>query len=534
MSRVHIIWFKRDLRIHDHAALNAACAAAMRDKAQLLPLYIVEPDYWALPEHSERQFDFVTDSLKDLDGVLKARGSGLHVACGDAVEVLSALHRTHGIASLHAHRETGLDWTDARNRAVESWCLRAGIPFRQQVQHGVVQGLKDRDSWAKRWHNLMAQPRLTAPETIPASGIPSPSWPRVSAIGLSADPCPQRQIGGRRAAITLLKSFNERRGEPYRRAMSSPLTAVEACSRLSPHLAYGTLSMRETWQAASAARDIHAADGRKEFAASLDSFISRLHWHCHFIQQFESEAGLEHNSRDPAFEGLRENPAADDANLLAWFDGNTGFPFVDACMRALRETGWLNFPMRAMVMSFASHHLWMHWKRPAEWLARRFTDFEPGIHYPQAQRQSGTGGTTAAQIYNPVKQSQEQDPDGLFIRQWVPELANLPTEFIHAPWTAPAHVLIESGVTLGSTYPQPIIDHVQAARQARSKINAAQRSEAAITKTAAKPTPQPRPRKPVTSFQKHRDRAAKRPAKRQAAQLSLDLEAPHPASNNLH
>ncbi|MCF6329151.1 MAG: FAD-binding domain-containing protein, partial [Henriciella sp.] len=385
-----------------------------------------------------------------------------------------------------------------------------------------------------RWHNLMAQPRLTTPETIPASDIPLPAWPLASDTGLKADPCPQRQIGGRRAAITLLKSFNERRGEPYRRAMSSPLTAVEACSRLSPHLAYGTLSMRETWQAASAARDIHAADGRKTFAASLDSFIARLHWHCHFIQQFESEAGLEHNSRDPAFNDLRDNPAPDDARLLDWYDGQTGFPFVDACMRALRETGWLNFKMRAMAMSFASHHLWMHWKRPAEWLARRFTDFEPGIHYPQAQRQSGASGMTSARICNPVKQSQEQDPDGIFIRQWVPELANLPTEFIHAPWTAPAHVLIESGVTLGSTYPQPVIDHVQAARQARSKINAAQRPEASASEVAAKTPSQPRQRKPVTSFQKHRHRVGKQPVKRQARQLSLDLEAPHPASNNLY
>ena len=152
-------------------------------------------------------------------------------------------------------------------------------------------------------------------------------------------------------------------------------------------------------------------------------------------------------------------------HLKAWSNGETGFPFLDACMRQLAATGWLNFRMRAMVMSVASYHLWLHWRAPGIKLARLFTDYEPGIHWSQVQMQAGTTGINLNRIYNPVKQGYDQDLNGDFIRQWIPELAMIPNQYIHEPWLAP-----NANDVLGKLYPERIIDHISSAQEARKKI----------------------------------------------------------------
>jgi deoxyribodipyrimidine photo-lyase len=193
------------------------------------------------------------------------------------------------------------------------------------------------------------------------------------------------------------------------------------------------------------------------------------------MQKFEDETAMEHRDLHPAYRGARPDPEPE--TVARWIEGRTGFPFLDACMRALNATGWLNFRMRAMVAAFSSYHLWVDWKTPAEALARRFVDFEPGIHYPQFQMQSGTTGVNTPRIYNPVKQGLDQDPDGVFVRRWIPELAKLPAAFIHEPWKAPNPVLAEAGVVLGEDYPERIVDHEQAAREARARIGALRKGE---------------------------------------------------------
>jgi deoxyribodipyrimidine photo-lyase len=239
--------------------------------------------------------------------------------------------------------------------------------------------------------------------------------------------------------------------------------------------------MREAVQATRLrARQVAAlpAGERGTWGRALAAFEGRLHWHCHFIQKLEGAPRIEHQNMQRACDGLRD-PVPDRERLAAWCAGRTGFPFVDACMRALTASGWINFRMRAMLMAFASYHLWLHWREPGLHLARLFTDYEPGIHWSQAQMQSGTTGINSLRIYNPVKQSQDQDPEGRFIRRWVPELGRVADAFIHAPWTMTPAEQEACGVRIGRDYPPPLVDHLAAAREARQRLGAVRRQGAA-------------------------------------------------------
>jgi deoxyribodipyrimidine photo-lyase len=228
--------------------------------------------------------------------------------------------------------------------------------------------------------------------------------------------------------------------------------------------------VREALQAAE--RRLDGLDGlpaeeARAWRGALRSFIGRLRWRCHFMQKLESEPAIEHRSLHPAYEGLR---GADEERLAAWAEGRTGWPFVDACARMLRETGWLNFRMRAMLLAVASFQLWLDWRPTGLVLARRFTDYEPGIHWPQCQMQSGASGVNIVRIYNPIRQGQEHDAEGAFVKRWCPELAGVPARWIHEPWRMPALEQEAARCRIGRDYPAPIVDHAAAARVARERI----------------------------------------------------------------
>ncbi len=481
-----LVWFKRDLRLSDHAALSMAAA-----RGEVLPLYIWEDEQLSHPEFSASHLSMTADALAELNTGLTRLGAPLHVRRGEAASVIAALHAEYAFTAVYAHQETGNAVSFARDRRVRAWARAAGVQVHEPPQNGVVRRLASRDAWADEWEARMGAESLPVPTGLcgPPALPFTPMTAQDAGLPLLDQTLPWSPgTFGEQLAHRTLNSFLTVRGANYMREMSSPLSAEASCSRLSVHLMMGTVSLRTVVQATRRrlAAVIGNPDADPRWTRSLRSFESRLHWHCHFMQRLESEPAMEFRALNSVMDTLRPHELDHAAQLRfdAWATGRTGFPMIDACMRMLTRTGWLNFRMRAMLVSFASQHLWLPWRVTGLHLGRLWLDNEPGIHWAQMQMQSSVVGINAVRIYSPSKQGRDQDPDGEFVRRWVPELAALPLPFLHAPWTLPPLQAQALGFVPGEHYPAPIVDEAQAAREAMSRISALKQTPAARAEAA--------------------------------------------------
>ncbi len=559
---LQVLWFKRDLRVFDHQPLVEAS-----QRGPVLCVYVLEDEYWQLAETSNRQWLFIRESLQDLQLQLAALGGNLLIVRSSVCNMLSMLLQNVGPFVLYSHQETGNLWTYQRDIQVANWCKQHQVRWQEYAQHAVRRGqlnpvskkpskgqskvnaatlrpqplqhtasrmqssagkrtAADPEAWHQQWALWSQQLVLPQPTALHFADVAATCATVFGSQLLTATAlpwqvcddeftCPGRQLGGRQAALMVLDSFLNQRSQRYQASISSPLTAESGCSRLSAHLAYGTLSLREVLARLDLA--LQQSPDRM-WCRNLAAFRSRLVWHCYFMQKLESnpDAGLVNLNRK--YDGLVR--PWDPERFNAWRLGRTGWPLVDACMRYLIYHGWLNFRMRAMLVSVACYTLKLPWQPVSDYLATLFVDFEPGIHYPQIQMQSGTTGQQVLRIYNPVKQAQDLDPEGVFVRRWLPELTQVSNVWIFEPWRMPPQMRHRLGCT---DYPLPLVDFSLSHRDAKDEITLLRTgSLAPRTNVSSKDTPQKAARQqPLANGKTAAQKKAQSSAQQSAVQFSL-------------
>ncbi len=466
---INIIWFKRDLRLTDHKPLQLA----VEDGLPTVLLYCFEPLLVNYGDSSERHWRFVFQSLLQMQKGLEKYNAVINITYSEATVAFEKISNHYSVKNIFSHEETSNQLSFDRDKCVKKFCKIHHINWIESPTNGVIRGLKSRKDFSKHWHTVMHAPLfqvdLNNLKTVATTELNN-SVVKEEIFYKSISTNNQIfQPGGEQNANEYLKSFLSKRKENYSKHISKPMESRKSCSRLSPYLTWGNLSMKQIYQAAL--KSIEQTGDK----FNTNFFINRLHWHCHFIQKFESECSMEFENLNKGFDDIRN--IENEAFVTAWKNGETGYPLVDACMKCVIETGYLNFRMRSMLVSFLTHHLWQPWQAGVHHLAKQFLDFEPGIHYPQFQMQAGTMGVNTIRTYNPIKQSKDHDPQGIFIKKWIVALKNVPENLIHEPWMMTEMDQLLYQCKIGITYPLPIINLTTAATYARVHLWETKKSE---------------------------------------------------------
>lgn len=424
-SRV-LWWIKKDIRLEDNIAVNQA----LLDGKEVLPVFVFEKDTLTAADTSLFHILAQCQALKDIQSKLAKYKTKIWIAEGNITQIFEQIYSVFPYEAIYSHQETGNSITFKRDKKIKSWSKSKKIHWYEFFQNGVIRGLSDRDKRYNFWQARMNTNIFVFTHNKPwyqtniLSQIAHFDWQKFrSRYSFSYV---DSAYVSETVAQEVLQDFLTRRGKYYRGGISSMNKAVYASSRLAPHLTWGTITNKQVIQKTSYFIKNSGVDTYHK--KSLASFLQRVSWRDHFIQKFESQCTIEHQCMNVAFEQV--NYSGTQSELDAWISGYTGCPLIDAAMRCLQETGWLNFRMRACIVSFACFSLGLDWKMIRDPLARLFADYEIGIHVPQLQMQYGVTGINTIRVYSVKKQIIDHDPECVFIKRWVPELQDYSVEEI--------------------------------------------------------------------------------------------------------
>jgi len=470
-----IVWFRQDLRLQDNPALNAA----LQRGGAVLPVYILDPageGDW--PAGGASRW-WLHHSLASLDASLRERGSRLLLAKGESGAVLRSLVKKTGAGAVYWNRryEPAIIARDKALKAdllaaeVDAKSFNASLLFEPHTVQNKSGG--PFQVFTPFWRHCLALP-VEEPQKLPRGDFPAPAaWPASPALAeLELLPTIKWDAGlaaawlpGEDAALKRLKKFTTGAMADY--ADRRNLPDVDGTSALSPYLHFGELGPRQIW---AAVRALSKDSGVFPANRGGQVFLSEVGWRefaYHLLFHFPQTPRAPLRQEFAAFP-WQKNPK----HLLAWQKGRTGYPIVDAGLRQLWTTGWMHNRVRMIVASFLVKHLRISWEEGAAWFWDTLVDADLASNTLGWQWTAGCGADAAPyfRIFNPFLQGAKFDPEGNYVRRWVPELAKLPAEFIHLPWEAPLHVLAEAGVKLGIDYPQPLVDHGEAREAALAAL----------------------------------------------------------------
>lgn len=463
-----ILWFRRDLRLADNPALEAA----LRTGEPILPLYVLD-ETPGLRAPGAASLWWLDKSLAALAGDLAARGARLVLRRGEAGRIVRDIVAETGAKGVYFNAlfDPGVGKRDARlaedlvSDGVEAHRYNGGHLVNPQAVVTKAGGPFSvfTPFWRAAREQVSPGDATAPPDSLPAPG----TWPagdRLADWGLHPT-APDWSRGfsdwrpGEAGAHVRLKTFIDRGLADYATDRDRP--DREGVSRLSPHLHFGEISPKACWRAAEAAA--HRGDVAH---GQVEKFQAELGWrefNAAIAARVPDIAQVNFNRAFDAFP-WRGGPAA----FRAWTRGRTGYPLVDAGLRQLWASGWMHNRVRMVVASFLAKHLLIDWREGEAWFWDCLVDADHASNAGNWQWVAGSGADASPyfRIFNPVAQGEKFDPKGAYVRRWVPELARLPDKHIHAPWTAPAEVLARAGVKLGDTYPKPIVDHDMARNRA--------------------------------------------------------------------